>query len=186
MSIGQRASWLIERRARSTAVLRRQNSLVVTPVLNANLSAGASSLQLKSADSARPLRGRVVKGALFTVAGVAGIYEVLADAENTAAGVVALTFTPVAAAGASTGAAVTFTQKYSEVSYPYLNRQASDEDQKAIDEGQTIKILPYAASKPAPEQGDLLDGDPIKRVQTIDGDDQIAYYRCWVTEGTIA
>lgn len=184
MGLGQRASRLIERRARTSFMLRRQNSLIASPVLNANLSSGAAALQLKAATG--KLTGRVVKGALFTIAGVAGSYEVLADSDASAAGVVALTFTPVAASGASTGAAVTFTQKYAEVSYPYLNRQASDEDTKAIDEGQTVKLLPYDASKPAPEQGDLLNGDPIKRVQTIDADDQIAYYRCWVTEGTIA
>lgn len=183
MGLGQRASRLIEQRARGSATLRRQNSLIASPVLNSNLSNGASSLQLKAASGR--LTGRVVKGALFTIAGVAGSYEVLIDSEASASGVLALTFTPVAASGASVGAAVTFTQKYSEVSYPYLNRQASDEDQKAIDEGQTIKLLPYDASKPAPEQGDLLNGDPIKRVQTIDADDAIAYYRCWVTEGTI-
>lgn len=182
-NLGQRASRLIERRARLSATLRRQNSLVVAPVLNANLSAGASSLQLKGASK---LTGRVVKGSRFTIAGVTGTYEILADASTSTAGVLTVTFTPVAAGGASVGAAVTFTQKHYDTTYPYLNREASDEDVKAIDEGQTIKLLPYDASKPAPEQGDLFDGDLIDRVRTIDADDGIAYYRCWVKEGTIA
>lgn len=187
-NLGQRASRLIEQRARRSGrqapTLRRQNSLVVAPVLNANLSAGASSLQLKA--SSGRLTGRVVKGSRFTITGVTGTYEVLADATTSAAGVLTVIFTPIAASGAAVGAAVTFTQKYHETTYPYLNREASDEDVKAIDEGQTIKLIPYDASKPAPEQGDLFDGDPIDRVRTIDADDGIAYYRCWVKEGTIA
>lgn len=181
MSISACAISLIERRAQGrTLTLRRRNSLTASPVLSAPLSAGNSALTLKHQNASLRLTGRVVKGSTFSVSGVAGTYAVLIDTEAPLSGIISLVFTPAIPAGqsAATGAAVTFSQSYSDISYPYLRRASLEEDEKMIEGGSQARILPYSSTKPAPRQNDELDGTAIKAVKVVDADDGVAYYRC--------
>lgn len=181
MGIASRASSLIERRAQGrTLTLRRRNSLTATPVLSAPISAGNTALTLKHQNANLRLTGRVVKGAVFSISGISGTYTVLIDSEAPVSGILSLVFTPEIPVGqsANTGAAVTFSQSYSEVPYPYLRRASLEEDEKMIEGGTQARLLPYSSSKPAPRQNDELDGTAIKAVKVIDADDGVAYYRC--------
>lgn len=181
MSLSALAIDLIERRAEGrTLTLRRRNSITASPVLSAPLSAGNTALTLKHANAQSRLTGRVVKGAVFSITGISGTYTVLIDTEASVSGIISVVFTPEIPTGQSalTGAAVTFSQSYSDVTYPYLRRASLEEDEKMIEGGTQARILPYSATKPAPRQNDELDGTAIKSVKVIDADDGIAYYRC--------
>lgn len=181
MTISSRATALIERRAQGrTLTLRRRNSITASMVLAAPISTGNTALTLKHQNSGLRLTGRVVKGSTFSISGVTGTYTVLIDSEAPVSGILSLVFTPEIPTGqsASTGAAVTFSQSYSEVTYPYLRRASLEEDEKMIEGGSQARILPYSSTKPAPRQNDELDGTAIKAVKVVDADDGVAYYRC--------
>jgi hypothetical protein len=183
--IAERAADLLRSRARHMATLRRQNTLLASTVLASGVAAGASTVTLKA--PAGRLTGRAVAGALFSIAGIPGTCTVSEDAQTPASGVLEIAFTPALPPGASasTGAVVTFSQAYAEHTYPVVNREASVEDRKATEEGLTVQLLPYTEGRPVPEQGDLLDGVSIKRVGTVDADEGIAFFRCFVAEGTV-
>lgn len=190
--VGDMSRWaanMVRRRARRTTILRRENAGAYTStVLSAPLAASATAAIIKAAGGSR-LSGTVVAGSKFTIAGVTGTYTLSADVTAPpppAAGVVTITFTPAIPVGqsAAIGAVLTFTQKYGEVTYPVLSRQASVDDVKAIENGESVKVLPFEKGKAAPRVGDRLDGVPVVRVETIDADDGVAYYRCHIVEAT--
>lgn len=83
-----------------------------------------------------------------------------------------LTFTPAIPVGqsAAIGAAVTFTQTYSDTTYRALRRDITSEDDDATLTGQQVRVLPYERSKPTPRQGDLLDSRQIQSVESVAGD----------------
>lgn len=177
------ASWaaeVIQQQAGGrTLILRRPNNLKPdTRTLSSAISAGNTALILKSTSR---LTGRVVKGSQFTITGIPGTYTVLVDTEAPTSGLVPVTFTPAIPVGQSApiGATVTFTANYAEISYPYLSRSVMTEDEKLIEGGTQVRLLPYVVSKPAPQQQDQINGTPILKVQVISGDgDHPAYYRC--------
>lgn len=180
--LGIQAANLIRRRAgNKRAILRRQNAEVPKTIkLSAPLLAGASSLTAVTTGT-QALAGKVVEGATFTVVGITGTFTVLADAKPVA-GVVTITFDPPIPVGqsAATNALLTFTRQYKEYSYPVLNRQVSAEDSARIDAGFQMRALPFEPLLHAPDNGDFLDGILIKEVRTVDADDSIAYYKCFV------
>jgi hypothetical protein len=180
-----RTANLIRTRSRQTATLRRQNNLLKAPVLASSVSAGQTTASIKAASGA--LTGRVVLGSRFGITGITGTYTVAEDAKASASGVLAIAFTPAIPAGQSalTGAAVAFTQAYSDYAYSALNRSASVEDKEATEKGVAVRLLPYTTGHPAPEQNDLLDGMSIERVGTVDADDGIAFFRCFVADGSV-
>lgn len=83
-----------------------------------------------------------------------------------------LTFTPAIPVGqsAAIGAVVTFTQTYSDTTYPALRRDVVSDDEDATMTGQQVRVLPYSKNKPAPRQGDLLDSRQIQSVESVAGD----------------
>jgi hypothetical protein len=180
MSLSGLAADLIRSRSRGSLTLRRVNTILPndrTPKLKlaANLSAGASTLSAKSPNTST-LEGRVVQGAKLTIAGVTGTYTVTADAQSVAAGTIAISFSPVAAGPAAVDALITITQSYGDVSYPIITRNRSDQDMESVEGGRQVRFLPYDPTKPAPDINDRLDGITITEVETVDGDDGIAFY----------
>lgn len=102
--------------------LRRRHSLKLQstgdPVSTLRLAspalAGASSLALKGS-SGGSLRGTLIAGAQFTIAGDATVYTVGADVEASNLGALAgVSISPVLAAGASADAVVTITTPYAD------------------------------------------------------------------------
>lgn len=180
--LGTQAANLIRQKAGNRrATLRRQNTIIPGALkLSSALSAGATSLTAVASGTGT-LNGKVVSGSVFSIAGVTGTYTATSDAQA-AAGSITIPFSPAIPAGqsASINAAVTFTRAYKDHSYPVLNRQVSAEDAERVDAGLQIRLLPYTSGLPAPDNGNLLDGIVIKEVRTVDGDDGIAYYRCFV------
>jgi len=182
---GRRGRWaagVIRKRAGGkVTVLRRANNISTQNlVLSSNVLSSATTLSIKSASGPR-LTGHAIKGSVFTIAGIPGMYMLASDSiEAQVSGTLPITFVPALALGAATGAAVTFTRSYTDTPYPILTRQVSDVDQKAVDGGQLVRLLPFDPTKPAPRLNDTLDGVPIIRVQPISGDDTDAYYRCHI------
>lgn len=175
------ASWaarVVRRRALGNLTLRRSNTLAPTnPPLLAEASAQDSTrVLLKSATSLK-LTGRVVKGSTFQLSGITGTYTALIDAEAVN-GRIEIFFSPALPQLAPLNTIATFTQTYSLVQYPKLERTITTADKQIVESGDRVYILPYISTKPAPEQIDQLDGIPILRVQLVHGDDGPAYYRC--------
>lgn len=179
--IGASAAALIIQQSRHAVTLRRPNS-ISSAVLSAGALSGAATVSLKSASAQKfsPNRRGVVKGSVFSIAGVAGSYAVLADVEIPASGVLPISIFPVLAGPASLGVAVTFSQGFKDWTYPVINRKATAEDKEAVEGGRQVRILPFIADKPAPEQNDRIDGFPILEVDTVEAEDQVAYYRCFI------
>lgn len=153
----------------ATSTLRRKNTLLV----NLTLAAGALSGALSVTAAAAGLAGRVAAGAKFQIAGVAGTYTVAADAA-VSGGQIVLTLTVGLAGAAALGAALTWTQKYAEHSYLRAKGRTTEEDKGLVDSGTRVVHLAYDATKPAPKEGDELDGLPILQAETIG---ELARYR---------
>jgi hypothetical protein len=170
-----------------TVTLRRQNTLLDAVVLDAPIGEGDTSASIKKASSR--LTGAVVAGSIFEIADISGTYTVTEDAQVPPTGVLDLSFSPAIPAGESAlaGAAVTWTQNYAEVTYPAVVRQASDEDRKTVSEGRSVLLLPYDKDKPAPRPNDQINGEPIiaDGVKTVDADDGIAFFRCYIGKASV-
>jgi hypothetical protein len=189
MSLALRAADLIRSRStRTVTTLRRANTILPgrspqTLKLSAALSAGATSLSAVSPSTSQVLDGKVVKGAVFTIAGVTGSYTVAADAQVPvgAASTLTLFFTPPIPIGqsAAIGTVLTFTTPHKDYTYPIPRRGGQAEDSKGFASGRRMRTLPFDPSKPAPEVGNFLDGILITQVDTSDVDGEVAFYRVY-------
>lgn len=177
-----RESWAsdhVKSEARGRITLRRSNTLKPTnpPILSEVSAQNSTRIVLKSATTQK-LTGRVVKGAVLQLGGIVGVsFTVLADVDAVD-GKVEIFVSPALPQDAPVNTVATFTQTFAEVQYPKIKRTITTTDRQIVQSGDQVYILPYIATKPAPEQIDQLDGIPILRVQLVDGDDAPAYYRC--------
>lgn len=150
-----------------TYSLRRKNSLAKALTVAAAALAGASSISFTASGGLRKNDGRVVKGATFTLAGVAGVYTVAADATVTVNPLV-LSFTPVLAGPVAQGAALTWTQPYAEHAFKAMNGSSQETtDENMVAAGELVRWLLAEAGLQTPEAGDDLGGLAIKRVEPI-------------------
>lgn len=156
-----------------TYSLRRKNSFVPGKVLTVAVAAlaGLSSISLTASGGLRKNDGEAVKGATFTLAGVAGTYVVAADAPVTGNPLV-LTFTPPLAGNVALGAVLTWAQPYALHTFQAMNGSAQElTDENMVAAGELVRWLLADAALPTPEAGDDLgDGttwEAIKKVQPV-------------------
>jgi len=189
--MGDLSNWaagVIRKRAKGhTTTLRRSNTLRPSTIkISVDALAGATGLSLVA--SSGKLIGSVVSGAQFTISGILSTtFTILEDADTLNSGTLVVGISPALPVHVPAATPITFTQTYADVIYPVLIRKISDEDEKEGRNGQSIRLLPFQDSKPAPRVNDRLNGIPIIRVDEISGDgDHLAYYRCEIDEGTSA
>lgn len=145
-------------RRRHTLKSQRRGTPTVALVVNGAHLAGVSAISLR----ADLLEGILLAGGKFTIAGNATVYTVQADAEATAAALSA-SISPVLAANAADGAAVTLTLSY--VDYTFVGMRGR-QDVENIDTGEaSTRRLVHLAGENAPVTPRLtdfivLDSDP--------------------------
>lgn len=143
-------------RRRHTLQLQSTGDPVATLKVDGAQLAGAVVLNLKGATGAT-LRGTLIAGVTFTIAGNATVYTVQADATASTAGkLAAVSISPALAAGPSDGAVVTIT---SSVSDRTLYALRGEEDVRDDPRGRELASRAYhlvGDDLAAPEAGDLL------------------------------
>lgn len=150
--------------------LRRKNTF--EPSLGLKLSsaasAGATSISLTGTTMALSRKdGIAKKGAIFQLAGVTGTYTVATDATITG-NPYTLTFTPALAGPGALGAALTWTQPYSDHVYTAMNGASQEiTDERMVASGLMVRWLTYRADLPAPAVLDVLGGLTVRDVEPI-------------------
>jgi hypothetical protein len=163
LSMARRRDRRITRRfgGGAAAVLRQKNSLIEGLFVFGGAFSGASSLVATSGD------GEVVRGAVFSLAGISGAYTV-AEGAKAASGRLTLAFDPPLAGNAADAAAVTFSQPYGEYRYPVMDGTGTAEVDKEITAGRRVRVLAYVQGNPDPrDHDDELDGLPVTGVHAV-------------------
>lgn len=145
---------------KAKATLKRENSLLPTSQrLRGVAGAGASTLMA----DAPALSGKARAGSLFTIAGVAGTYEITVDAEASA-GVVTLSFSPALQGSGLNDAVLSWVRPYGEFVYSSLEASQTEETARQVPSGTRVFHLVRENGKPAPEPGDFLNNLPVIEV----------------------
>lgn len=162
-----------------TKTLRKVNTALVGFSVMGAVAGGATQLIADIAAGAQI--GKIVKGSTFTVAGVSGTYTVAVQVESTT-NAITITYTPALAGPAADNAAITWTQRYADWTYPcMLGKQEEIISEDSVRTGKRVYVAAWVSGNEPPEVGDLFAGLPVVGpVEPVGPDGNVSRYRITV------
>lgn len=149
---------------RDSTLIHGANSTPISALTTVGAAvAGAATLSL----AATKLRGRLVEGATFTIAGDLTVYTVGADVDAVSGALTAVPISPVLAGNVAGGTAVTITQSHADQAYQAFQGEHDRETASSTMDGSVRRLeLAVPAGGRAPKEKDRIVGgfDSSERV----------------------